>query len=69
MERYNFNTIEKKMAKLWDDNKVFKTSVDKKLKILCIRNVSLSIRKNTHGHVRNYHNWRCSGSIQINARF
>ena len=50
MDRYNFNIIEKKWQKTWEDTQVFKTTKDKnKKKILCFRNVSLSIWKNSYG--------------------
>ena len=32
MDRYNFNTIEKKWQKFWDENQTYKTSIDKKKK-------------------------------------
>ena len=50
MSRYNFQDIEKKWQKYWEDNKFFKTSIDKKKKeILLPRNVSLSFWQNSHG--------------------
>ena len=50
MDRYNFKSVESKWQKFWDENKSFKTLSDKtKKKILLFGNVSLSIRKNTHG--------------------
>ena len=30
MERYNFNSVEKKWQKLWQDNNVFKSEIDQK---------------------------------------
>ena len=42
------------MAELLEENKIFKPSVDKKRKILLPRNVSISVWKNSMGHVRNY---------------
>ena len=50
MERYNFKTIENKWQNFWDKNKSFQTKIDRtKKKILLLRNVSLSIWKNTYG--------------------
>ena len=54
MSRYNFQDIEKKWQKSWEDNKSFKTVINKKKEILLPRNVSLSVRKIHMGHVRNY---------------
>ena len=60
MDRYNFNIIEKKWQDFWDKNQSFKTVTDKNKKILCIRNVSLSIWKDTHGTCSKLYNWRCT---------
>ena len=50
MERYNFKTIEAKWQKFWDYNKTFQTKTDKsKKKIFLLRNVSISVRQNSHG--------------------
>ena len=32
MERYNFKSVEQKWQKVWEDNKVFSTKVDKNKK-------------------------------------
>ena len=59
MDRYNFNTIEKKWQKFWDENQTYKTSIDKKKKeVLRPRDVSLPIWKNTHGTCKKLYDWR-----------
>ena len=36
MDRYNFKLIESKWQKIWEDNKSFKTKLDKKKKFYCL---------------------------------
>ena len=59
MERYNFKTIENKWQNLIGmKNKSFKTKIDKnKKKFYCLRNVSLSIWKNSYGSCKKLYNW------------
>ena len=58
VERYNFKTVEEKWQKFWDKNKTFKTKIDKnKKKFYCLRNVSISIWKNSYGSCKKLYNW------------
>ena len=60
VERYNFKVVEEKWQKFWEENKIFKTKLDKnKKKFYCLRNVSLSIRKNSYGTCKKLYHWRC----------
>ena len=56
MERANFQAIEKKWQKIFSKEKL---SNPKGKKFFCLRNVSLSIWKNTYGSCKKLYNWRC----------
>ena len=55
---YDAFKIEKKWQKYWSDKNSFESNVDfKKKKILHTRNVSLSIRKNPYGSLKELYYW------------
>ena len=59
MERVNFQAIEKKWQKKFLSSKLS----NPKVKILLFRNVSLSLRENSHGSREKLHNWRRDSKV------
>ena len=56
--RYNHKIAEKKWQKEWIEQKIFETKKDiSKKKILCFRNVSIPVWKNSHGSRKKLYAW------------
>ena len=61
--------LKKNGKNIWDQNKTFKTKLDKtKKKILLPRDVPLPIWQNSYGPCKKLHYWGCFSPSKINAR-